>query len=94
MLRDEYDIHEYPYKDNDGDFSSVIHRICIPSDMSEDAARELIRNDPEFGRTYDGCGHEYDCCGCWFLSGYQLHLLDEWGGAYHFMLERSYSRNY
>ena len=96
MLRHKWEIECFPSDDNDGEYSSVIHKISIPFEDAgtEDSAYDMIRTDPELGYVDEGCGHEHDCCGCWFLSSYDIHLLDDYDRAWNFILHRTYSRNY
>jgi hypothetical protein len=93
MLRDTYDVYTYPCDANDNDYSEVINIIELPGEWSESKGRDAIRDDSEFTDCSYGCSHEHDCCGCWFRSGYELHLIYHGEYTQRWMLRRTYSRN-
>lgn len=93
MLRHEHAILTYPCDANDNDYSEVINIIELPGSWSEDKGRVAITSDPEFDQNAYGCSHEHDCCGCWFRSGYELHLIHHGDYCQRWMLRRTYSRN-
>lgn len=40
-----------------------------------------------------GCGHQYDCCGCWFFQGFRVANMYQKEGIAYIAVE-SYSRNF
>lgn len=40
-----------------------------------------------------GCGHQHDCCGCWFFTGFNVTSMYQTEGVAYIVVE-GYSRNY
>ena len=58
-----------------------------------DATKEQIRNALDELDPPGGCGHQYDCCGCWFLKSFNFCSMYDREGVAYIVCEK-WARNY
>lgn len=55
---------------------TVLYRVVAPRDINPRIVRRCLSDT----FTRGGCGHDYDCCGCFFSSAYPIKQISkrEW----------------
>lgn len=86
VYNEEMAVAEY----NDGE--SVVRYLEM--DISDDVSiPEIINAVSILARNYYECGHEFDCCGCWFFGNLTIRKLYELPDSETHIVRATWGRN-
>jgi len=90
----EFDVwHTAHYDDGgfDGSFG-MMTMIHTPVETTRSELQNALNKAVKEHGYLDGCGHDYDCCGCTFFSGASVATI--YDGTTTFIIFEQYGMNY